>query len=219
MSSADRAYERGTRRARRILTDLAAELREQRASLGLSQAAVAAAAQISRSRYTRIEGARIEHLTIADAARIASVVGLDLSARVYPGGGPLRDGAHAGRLHRLTVHVHPPLELRTEVLLPASPGRHEQRAWDAEIRGAGERTTIELEMRLRDGQAAERRIALKRRDDPSDHFLLLVADTRHNRRVLAGVPAPFADPPRLRPSVVHRALEQGRHPGSGILLV
>ena len=83
----------------------------------------------------------------------------------------------------------------------------------------GGRTAIELEMRLRDLQAMRRRHELKRRDDPTEQFLLLVADTGHNRRVLAEYADLFGDLPRLRPSVVRKALERGRHPPTGMLLV
>jgi hypothetical protein len=81
------------------------------------------------------------------------------------------------------------------------------------------RTAIELEMRLRDIQAVRRRIDLKRRDDPTEHFLLLVADTRTNRRILSEFDRLFADLPRLRPTAVKAALQAGRHPGTGIVLV
>jgi hypothetical protein len=87
------------------------------------------------------------------------------------------------------------------------------------IFGSSERTAIELEMRLRDVQAMRRRHELKRRDDPTEHFLLLVADTRHNRRVLAEFEDLFADLARLRPSIVRTALNAGRHPSTGLLLV
>ena len=203
----------------RALALVGEEYRERRTALGLSQAAVASAASIARSRYTRIEAGRTEHLSIVEASRIASVLGLDLSVRLYPGGQPLRDGAHAERLKRVGQHVRPPLRFRTEVPLPPHPNVPEQRAWDAEIHGARERTAIELEMRLRDAQAVERRIGLKRRDDPPDHFLLLIADTRHNRQVLAGYPDVFADLPRVRPSTVFRLLEAGRHPSTGLMFI
>jgi hypothetical protein len=154
-----------------------------------------------------------------EAARLGSVLGLDLSVRLYPGGQPLRDGAHAERLGRVGQRVRAPLRFRTEVVLPQRPDARDQRARDAEIRGRGARTAIELEMRLRDAQAVERRIGLKLRDDPPDHFLLLIADTRHNRRVLAAYPGLFADLPRLRPTTVFRALEAGSHPPTGLLFV
>ena len=92
-----------------------------------------------------------------------------------------------------------PLSFRIEVPLPSGSERWERRAWDAMLYGLGERTAIELEMRLRDVQAVRRRHELKRRDDPTEHFLLLVADTRHNRRVVAEFAELFAAP-RLRPS-------------------
>lgn len=81
------------------------------------------------------------------------------------------------------------------------------------------RTAVELEMRLRDGQAAERRINLKRRDDPTDRFLLLVADTRTNRRVLAEHPDLFLELERVRLPVVIRALEAGEHPPTGLVMI
>jgi hypothetical protein len=74
-------------------------------------------------------------------------------------------------------------------------------------------------MRLRDVQAMRRRIDLKRRDDPTDEFLLLIADTRSNREVLREFAALFADLPRLRPSFARDALAAGRHPPTGLLLV
>lgn len=219
MATADRAYARGRRRAARALQVLADEFREQRIGLGLSQLAVATAAHVSRTQYTRIEAGRVESLTVTDAAAIASALGLDLSVRAYPGGDPLRDGGQARKLETFGRRVVRPLRFRTEVPLPERDDHHEQRAWDADITGAGERTTIELEMRLRDAQAVVRRYTLKCRDDPAEHHLLLIADTRHNRRVLAEHPALFGGLARLRPSDVYAALEVGRHLESGFLLV
>jgi hypothetical protein len=99
------------------------------------------------------------------------------------------------------------------------PDRPERRAWDAVIFNGRQRCAIELEMRIRDVQAVRRRIELKRRDDPSEGFLLLVADTAFNRRVLAEFEAFFADLPRLRPSRVVADLRSGQLPPSGLLLL
>ena len=60
---------------------------------------------------------------------------------------------------------------------------------------------------------------MKLRDDPPDHFLLLIADTRHNCRMLAAYPGLFADLPRLRPAAVFRVLEAGSHPPTGLLFI
>ena len=174
---------------------------------------------MSRSRYAEVERGRTETLTVVEFHRIAAILGLDPVIRLYPGGSPLRDGAHAERLGQFLAHSARPLVQRREVALPAVEGRLERRAWDATLDGRGARTAVELEMRLYDAQAQERRIALKRRDDPSDHFLLLVADTRTNRAVLRAHPDVFGDLPRLRPSRVIAALKAGNHPGTGLVLV
>jgi transcriptional regulator with XRE-family HTH domain len=219
MATVERVAARGDRRGRRILAAFAEEFRDARVELGLSQADVAAAARLSRSRYNRVESAGIATFSILEAARVAAVLGLDLAARLYPGGQPLRDEASARRLGAIAEHVAAPLRMRLEVPLPDQPDRTELRAWDAEISGVGERTTLELEMRLRDAQAVERRIALKRRDDPPDHFVLVVAATDHNRAVLRDHPALFPNLPRLRPSELLRPIEAGRHPPTGLVLL
>ncbi|HET7181786.1 MAG TPA: hypothetical protein VFI15_06095 [Candidatus Limnocylindrales bacterium] len=131
----------------------------------------------------------------------------------------VRDAGQARKLDAFLDHVRPPLRYRVEVGLPARDGAFEQRPWHAMIFGGGERTAIELEMRLRDVQAVRRRHDLKRRDDPTEQFLLLIADTRHNRRIVAEFAALLDDLPRLRPSDIHRALESGRHPPAGLLFV
>src|SRR5207248_6733380 len=112
-----------------------------------------------------------------------------------------------------------PLTFRTEVVLRVVEGRAERRAWDAVLFAGQSRCAVELEMRLRDVQAVLRRIDLKRRDDPTESFLLLVAGTRHNRQTLAEFRSLFRDLPILRPSVVRAALAEGRLPPTGILLV
>ncbi len=44
---------------------------------------------------------------------------------------------------------------------------------------------VEAETRPRDVQALQRRVALKRRDDPGiEHVILLLSDTRHNRQLM-----------------------------------
>lgn len=75
-----------------------------------------------------------------------------------------------------------------------------------------------MEMRLRDIQALERRLALKRRDDPVESFLLVIADTRGNRRVLRDLDDRIGGLTRLKPSQVIEALEGGRLPPTGFVL-
>ena len=218
MASIERLAQRGKRRGISQLHALGEELRARRHELGVSQLGVAHAAGLSRPRYTRVEAGAAPSLTVLELASIGSVLGLDSVVRLYPGGVGLRDAGHARRLREIAGWVRRPLTFRIEVALPSSE-HPEQRAWDAMITGAGERTAIELETRIRDAQAVRRRHEGKRRDDPTEHFLLVVAATRTNRRVLAEYEALFADLPGLRPSVVRTALQSGRHPPTGLMLL
>jgi transcriptional regulator with XRE-family HTH domain len=195
------------------------EFRERRLQLDQSQKQIAEACQMSRVHYGRIENGGAARLTVVDVNRIAAVLGLRPSLRLYPVGTHVRDAGQVTRLLRFLAAVAPPLSYRLEVPLPSVEGRMEQRAWDAVMFGGGSQSAIELEMRLRDIQALIRRVELKRRDDPTESFLLLVADTRTNRRVLAEYVRLFADLPRLRLSAARRALGSGEHPLTGILLV
>jgi len=87
--------------------------------------------------------------------------------------------------------------------------------------GHRERTAVEAETAIRDGQAIERRIELKRRDDPSvDRVVLLVADTRRNREALALLCEGLRDRYPLDGREVLGALGAGRHPpASGIVIL
>ena len=174
---------------------------------------------MSRQRYSRVERGRCPGLTVLELNRVASVVGLNASVRLYPAGPPVRDVAQTSRLKAFLALGAAPVTYRLEVALPAREVGFEQRAWDAVLYGRGARTAVELEMRIRDVQALLRRMDLKRRDDPTDGFLLLVADTRNNRRLLAEFSEVFVGLPRLRPGAVRAALAGGHHPGTGILLV
>jgi len=219
MGAAIRTFEHGSRLGERFLRDIGAEFREARIALGLSQAHVASACRIPRVRYCQIEAGSVRTLSIIEVARIAAVLGLDPMIRLYPGGVPIRDQAHAERLRRLLGAIRPPLTFGTEVPLPPIPGRREMRAWDAMLFGHGERTAVELEMRLRDSQAAERRISLKRRDDPTEHFLLAIADTRNNRRVLTTLGDRIADLSRVKTAKAFAAVAAGAHPPSGYCFI
>jgi len=158
-------------------------------------------------------------LSLVDAVRIATVVGLDLSIRTYPGGTGIRDAGQARRLQIVLGRVGAPLTARTEVPLPATTDVPEQRAWDAVIEGAGAMTAIELETRVYDLQAQQRRLALKTRDGAPGRVLLVVADTRANRRVLREHPEAFGWLPRLPARIVLAELAAGRHPPSALILI
>jgi hypothetical protein len=105
---------------------------------------------------------------------------------------------------------------RTEVPLPI-PG--DLRAWDAVIARDAWRIGVEGETVLDDAQALDRRLALKQRDGGVDHVILVVADTRRNRRVLAAAPMAFAGLP-LRTRVLLASLRSGSEPtDNGIVIL
>lgn len=64
----------------------------------------------------------------------------------------------------------------------------DRRSADATITGDDVDALVEAETRLHDIQTLERGIAGKQRDLGVERVVLLVADTRHNRAVIARVP-------------------------------
>src|SRR5687767_7287182 len=142
MPSAERLYDRGTYLGERRLRDVGEEFKHRRLILGLSQKTVAQAARMERADYSRAERGKLPRLSVVSAARIGAVLGLDLWVKVFPGARSVRDAGQAKGLATVLRSVGVPLTARTEVVLPANPDRFEQRAWDAQITGNGERTSV-----------------------------------------------------------------------------
>jgi transcriptional regulator with XRE-family HTH domain len=183
MPSRERSVDRASARARAIVADLGRELHEARLDRAVSLADLSHATRMSPSQISRIERGLTPNLGVPQIARLLAAVGLDLSARAYPAGEPIRDAAHARLLALLRARLHPSLNWRTEVPLRI-PG--DLRAWDAVVVGRGWRIGVECETRPRDLQALERRLALKERDGGVDSMVLLLLDSAHNRGVVAG---------------------------------
>ena len=128
---------------------------------GLSLRAVGRATGTSYAQVRRFERAELAVVDIGDVGAWCAVVGLDLGMRAYAAGDALRDAASQRLLERLRSVLHASLGWRTEVGLPLAA---DQRAWDAEIRGATPRPwrcRVEAETRIADGQALERKLALE----------------------------------------------------------
>jgi transcriptional regulator with XRE-family HTH domain len=215
VSNQERLRSRGDARARRILADFGTEIRNARDAAGMSQDEVGRRAGLSGDKVWKVEHESLQTLSIADACLIAAVLGLDFVARTYPNGARVRDAGQAPRLVRLLSEIRSPLRFRTDVPLPRTSELPELRAWDALISGSGQRTGVELETRLTDFQATTRRHNQKRADDPVDHFLLILASTRHNRLVMAEFASLLGDVPQLRTANVLGLLRQGHHPPTG----
>jgi transcriptional regulator with XRE-family HTH domain len=219
MGTRERPADRGRRRARDAFRRLGQEHRLARVGAGLSLREIATASAASHQQLLRFERGELERVSIAELGAWCSVVGLDLGLRAFPAGDPMRDRAQLQLLDRLRVRVHPSLRWRPEVPLPIEG---DLRAWDAEITGRNPtpwRARVEAETRIDDGQALERRLALKVRDDPAGHLILLVSDTRANRRALAsiGVGLDHLTPARTREMLA--ALTAGQDPGRGGIVI
>jgi len=220
MATRERPGDRGRRRAREAAARLGREHFEARTAAGLSLRACADATRTCYTRLRRFERGELRVVSIGDVGAWCAVVGLDLAYRAYPGGDPLRDLPSQRLLERLRAVLHPSLRWRTEVGLPIDGDR---RAWDAEIRGPAPRPwrcRVEAETRVTDGQALERKLALKLRDDPNGHLILLVADTRINRRAVATLRSGLRDSFPATPRAVLLALREGREPsGNAVILL
>jgi transcriptional regulator with XRE-family HTH domain len=183
---------------------------------GLSQTDVARAGQLSVSVVSRIERGERPRVPLVYLYQLASVVGLELSVRAYPAGDALRDIAHRDLLERLRARLSPSLRWRTEVPLP-NPG--DLRAWDALIAGERFRVGVEAETRATDSQAIERRNALKKRDGGVDRLILLLADTRTNRRFVREASPTLAERFPVSGRDALRALAEARDPGGDALIL
>jgi transcriptional regulator with XRE-family HTH domain len=155
------------------------ELRIARREHGLSQAAVAQAAGLSRSKVSRVELGKDRRLSVADATALLAAVGLDLSLKTYVGGNPARDAASTALLERFRLRIHAALGWQTEVPFPIQGDR---RAWDALVTGPDWSLGVEAETHPDDRQALERRIAIKARDGGTTRVVLLLARTVANRQ-------------------------------------
>jgi hypothetical protein len=199
---------------------LGEEHRMARLGAGLSLRDAAASSAASHQQLLRFERGELDRLPITELGAWCAVVGLDLALRAYPAGDPIRDRAQLALLDRLRARIHAELRWRTEVPLP---GDGDLRAWDAEIRGRRPqpwRARIEAETNVTDGQALERRLTLKDRDDPDGHLILLLSDTRANRTAIRALRDGLRELLPLGTREILTALSAGRDPGgSGIVIL
>ena len=210
-----RAIEAATARGRAAVATIGRELDLAIRRHGLSYTAVGGAVGLSGSQVGRVARGRSPELTVVQASRLLAAVGLELSIRSYPTGEPLRDAAHLALLARLRAHLHASLAWRTEVPLARNG---DLRAWDAVIRAPTWSVGVEAETRPSDLQALERRLALKQRDGEMPTIVLLLADTRHNRAIVAGTPD-LADRYPVRSRAALASLEAGADPGGSALIL
>lgn len=217
MGTRERPSDRGRRRAREAFRRIGLDHRHARVGAGLSLRAVAAETGSSHQQLRRFERGELQRVSIAEAGAWCAVVGLDLAIRTYPAGDPIRDRPQLVLLERLRVELHGSLGWQT------LPIHGDLRAWDALVSGQAPRpwrARVEVETSIADGQALERRLRLKRRDDPDGHLILLVSDTRMNATALRAIRPGMQDLPPATARSILAALRDGHDPdGSGIVIL
>jgi transcriptional regulator with XRE-family HTH domain len=183
-----RALDRGTARGRTLVQQLCRELEEARLDRGLSYATLGRALGLTGQQVGRICRGQSPEIAIVRIAQLYALVGLDLSARGFASGQPLRDAGHVALLNRFKARLGFGLSWRTEVPIASASidGRRDFRAWDAVVGGVGWEIGIEAETHVRDLQALERRLALKQRDGDMPVLILVLGDTRHHRELMSG---------------------------------
>lgn len=212
MPSRYRRIDQGNQHADKTLRRLGDELRIARLGAGLSLREIARQSGCSRSQLSRIERGQAATVSLRSLDVLFATLGMELSSRPFPHGSPLRDEAHARLLSRFRARLPSQIRLRTEVPLS---GDRERRAWDGELALGRATCKLEAETVLHDLQALDRRVARKMRDDDVEHVLLLVADTRRNRRVLAEFRALISERYPLSTREIMACLARGRLPQGG----
>jgi hypothetical protein len=166
--------------------DAAAEIGRQiriaRRNAALSLRVAAGVVGLDYSTFGRIERHELGNVSMRQLALACTAVGLEISVRAYPGGDPARDAAQLKVLGRFRSRLPPAAPWATEVPMPI-PG--DLRALDGWTRLLGVTIGVEAETRPRDLQAVVRKALLKKRDAGLDRMILLLAESRANREMLA----------------------------------
>jgi transcriptional regulator with XRE-family HTH domain len=215
MPTWETSSQRAARRAITLLRRVGEELRVARQIAGLSSRRVAALSGISHTQVLRIERGVAPHVDVDVLARMAASVGHDLSLRIYPSTTPVRDAAHLALLARFAARIGKLVRWRTEVPIPEAG---DPRSADGFVEGSAFDAIVEAETRLHDVQAVERRLRAKQRDLGATRAILLVADTRHNRKLLASFGF-LADHFPIGTRACLAALARGRDPGGDCLVI
>ena len=214
MPTHESAVQRGSRRGRRLLLRVGEELRQARMAAGLSTRRLGSMVRISHTQVMRIEGGAAPHVDLDILARMAGVLGHELSMAIHPVSSPVRDAASLSLLGRFRARIHSSILWRSEVPVPI-PG--DLRSADATLDGSMVDAMVECETRLGDIQAMQRRIAAKARDLGTRRVILLVLDCRHNREVARTTPELQRHFP-IGTRTALGALARGEDPGGDCLI-
>lgn len=215
MSAREGPVERGKRRGRRLLEEAIDEFHRARLAESITQERVGKALDRSDAWVSLIESGRHQTVSVVQLSQLMACVGLELSLRAYPAGRGLRDDGQSATMERFVSLVVPPWSWASEVPIPI-PG--DLRAWDGVLRGRCS-IGVDIETRIRDVQAVDRRVMLKLRDSRLDRALILVPDTRSNRAMLASTAESLKPNYPISSRAALAALREGRDPGGNAIIV
>jgi hypothetical protein len=215
------AAERGARRGRDHLDTLLREAEGARIASGLSYASLGRAVHLSASQVARILQRDVPEVAFVRVAELLGAVGLELSARAFPEGPPVRDAGSLALLTRFRARLAPVVVSRPEVPVVdlGMAGRVDLRAWDLGLDGPGWTARLDAETRLGDAQAILRRTALKQRDSKIDCVILLLSDTPHNRAAVRAAADALREMFPVSQRTALRRLGRGESPGGNTLIL
>lgn len=217
MATRETRLDHGKRRGRHIAAKLLNELRTTRTAANVSVRAVAHELGWSHARYARFENNEVAVIGIGDMAAAGAILGLDLTADLYPSGFAIRDRGQQALAERFKKIPAATFRVTSEVLFP-NPG--DRRSWDLLLRLGSQLTGVELETRIRDMQALVRKTRERERDGGVDHVLLVLSASAHNRRFLAELLEALGPRFQTPARQILRALREGKSiPGSGVILL
>ena len=212
----ERVTDAGIRRGRQLELMIGREIRRGRRMAGLSQNALGRLVNVSDSEIGRIERGEADWLSVRDASKILSAVGLKLWMQTYLLGSPLRDAGHLRLLAEFESRLSPSVTPVREWPIPGSPGG---RALDLLLVGLPKRTGAEAETVVDDLQALERDMNVKKREAKLERMVLVVRGSHRNRAIIRDSPALRRSFPATTRGIL-AALSTGRDPGAdGIVLI
>jgi transcriptional regulator with XRE-family HTH domain len=184
----------------------------------VSQRAIAKELGWSQSEVNRLERFGFPSVPAVRLCELGSVLGLDLSASFHPVGDAIRDAGHQKvRSRFVRLVASPPYVITHEAPFPAMG---DIRSWDLLLRLDDFLVGIEIETRVRDIQACVRRIRARERSGGVDEIIVVLADTAHNRRIVAELREALGERFGTKPRALIDALRSGRRiPGSGVILI
>ncbi|MGH2382918.1 MAG: helix-turn-helix domain-containing protein [Candidatus Limnocylindria bacterium] len=216
MTVRTRILDQARHRARVVRIEIGQGIRNARLAAGLPLREVARVIGRSASWLSRVERGLVAGVTMDELIVASAAVGLKLWVTTFAAERAIRDAPQLMLLRRFRERIGEAWDWSYEVIVPLV---RDQRAADAVIRNGSTVVMIEAFTRLADAQAQFRAILLKARDMGIERVIILVGESRANRRALELASDVLASDFPLRTRTILRALAEGRDPGANGIVV